>query len=390
MRKEDFTTIEDVCTHYGEDYHNFLGAVVPPIFQNSLFVDPYKGERNGDSDEKRYGYTRISNPNFEVAEEKIAVLEHGEAALCFSSGMAAISTAIFYWIQKDCHVIMIKNVYGPTYGFVDLCAKFGVEITTVTGESIEEFERAIRPNTKLIYLESPSTFTFSLQDLREVAKLAKAYGIGTIVDNSWASPIFQNPLDFGIDMVVHSASKYLGGHSDIIGGVIISKKDIIDIMIGRERALLGGIMDPHQAWLLTRSLRTLPIRMGQHQENGMKMAEFLESHPKVSRVMYPGLKSHPQYDLGKKQLKGYSGLMSFIINGNPDEVITFVNSLEYFQRGPSWGGFESLIAPVGVGINEETAQRTGIPQGLIRISVGLENIDTLINCIDKGLDHIER
>ncbi|NLO82545.1 MAG: PLP-dependent transferase [Clostridiales bacterium] len=388
INREYIRTAQDICTHLGDDYDRFFGAVVPPIFQNSLFVDY---ELSGEEQEGRYNYTRLSNPTIEIAEQKIAALEKGEAALCFSSGMAAISTAIFYWVSTGSHVIMVKNAYSPARNFIELLHdKFGVEFTLVSGEKLEEYERSIRPNTKLIYLETPSSLVFTLQDLESVAKLAKSYGIATIVDNSWATPIFQNPLEFGIDMVVHSASKYLAGHSDIIGGVIVSRKDIIHAIQYGERCLLGGIMDPHQAWLLIRGLRTLPVRMKQHQESALEIAQFLEQHPVVERVLYPGLKSHPQYELGKKQMKGYSGVLGFITKGNPDKVLEFVDSLQYFKKGPSWGGFESLIAPVGVGMDEETSKKTGIPIGTIRISVGLESVDTLIDCLDRGLVNLSK
>jgi cystathionine beta-lyase/cystathionine gamma-synthase len=382
-------TKEDICTHLGDDYERFMGAVVPPIFQNSLFVKPKRKNQQNIDPENTYSYTRVSNPTTEIAEKKVAALEEGEAAKCFGSGMAAISSAIMHFISRDSHIITLRNIYGPTKTFIESYMKrFGVQVTFVSGESIEEFERAVRPNTSLIYLESPVSFVFTMQDLVQVANLAKSKGIATVIDNSWATPLFQNPIRFGIDMVVHTASKYLGGHSDIVAGVIVGKKEDMEQIAHNERALLGGIMDPHQSWLLIRGIRTLPVRIRQHQENTIKVAEFLENHAKVEKVLYPGLKSHPQYELGKSQMTGYSGLMSFIPRGDDAAILDFADSLEYFQIGPSWGGFESLIVPIGVGINDEYSKKSGIPRGLVRIHVGLENSDTLIRDLDRCLNFL--
>jgi cystathionine beta-lyase/cystathionine gamma-synthase len=381
------TSKEDICTHLGDDYSRFMGAIVPPIYQNSLFVQPTEANNIL---EQEYSYTRINNPTTEIAEKKIAALEEGEDAKCFSSGMAAISSAIMHYISKDCHVICVKNVYGPTRDFLEnYLTKFGVETTFVNGEDVDEIERAIRKNTKLIYLESPSSLVFSMQDLEKMAKLAKSYSIGTIIDNSYSTPLFQNPIKYGIDMVIHTASKYLGGHSDIVAGVLISRKEIIESIVYKERALFGGIMDPHQSWLLIRGLRTLPVRVMQHQENAMKVASFLEKHPKVKLVLYPGLKSHPQYELGKKQMSGYTGLMSFVPKGNSEDINKFVGNLRYFQNGCSWGGFESLVVKLGVGKTREELEKMCIPNGLVRIHVGLENVNTLIDDLDRGLSLIK-
>lgn len=378
---------EDICMHLGEDYSRYMGAIVPPIFQNSLFVQPTEVNN---IIEQEYAYTRINNPTTEIAEKKLAALEEGEEAKCFSSGMAAISSAIMFYIEKDCHVICVQNVYGPTRDFLEnYLRKFGVETTFVSGDDIGEVERAIRKNTKLIYLESPSTFVYSMQDLEKVSALAKAFKIATVIDNTYSTPLFQNPLKYGIDMVIHTASKYLGGHSDIVAGAIVGKSETLSQMVEKERALFGGNMDPHQAWLLIRGMRTLPVRIKQHQENGKRIAEFLEGHSRIQRVLYPGLKSHPQYELGKKQMTGYTGLMSFVPKGKTEEIMKFVNNLKFFQMGCSWGGFESLIAPVGVGKSHEENKRNNIPDNLVRIHVGLENVDTLMEDLDRCLGFIK-
>lgn len=374
-------TQEDICTHLGDDYDDFMGAIVPPIFQNSLFTR--KRTDHG------YNYTRVSNPTIEIAEKKIAALEGGQEARCFSSGMAAISAIIMSYIGQGSHIIAPKNIYGPTRYFIETYLnRFGVTTTFVSGEEVEDFERVIRPETSLIYLESPVSNVFDMQDLEGIAKLARAKGIATVVDNTWATPIFQNPLSLGIDVVVHSATKYMGGHSDIVAGVMVGKKELMESITHNERGLFGATMDPHQAWLLIRGLRTLPLRMKQHQASALEIARFLEAHDRVDRVLYPGLESHPQYELGKKQMKGYSGLMGFVPKGNGGDIVRFVKALKCFEEGPSWGGFESLINTPGLGIDEETSKEMGIPQGLVRISIGLENVDTLMEDLDRALNLI--
>ena len=234
-------------------------------------------------------------------------------------------------------------------------------------------------------MESPLSIIFTLQDLRQITSVAKSHGITTVIDNTWATPIFQNPIKFGVDIVLHSASKYLGGHSDILGGVIISSKDIMDKISDCERSLLGGVMDPHQSWLLLRGIRTLPIRMKKHYENALQVAEFLEKNNKVKKVFYPGLKSHPQYELALSQMTGCSGLMSFVLDYGDEQIMRFVKKLKLFFEGPSWGGYECIINTPGVGISKEESIRTGIPKGLVRISIGLDNAEDIIKDISEAL-----
>jgi cystathionine gamma-lyase len=380
---ENYDKPEDICTHLGDDYDRYNGAIVTPLFQNTLFTRKTK--------DHGYRYTRVKNPTIEIAEQKIAALEGGEAALCLSSGMAAISVAVMHCMGKDGHIVCVKSAYPGTRELLnDYLPKFGIAVTYVTGDDAEQIARAIRPDTRLIYLESPSSLVFRLQDLSAVAALAKAHGIATVIDNTWSTPLFQNPLKFGIDIVVHSASKYLGGHSDILGGVIVSNADTIEQIARKERLMFGAVMDPHQAWLLIRSLRTLPVRMERHQANALKVAAFLENHPQVSAVLYPGLRSHPQYELGRRQMTGYSGLMSFIPKCTPEQALEMIHTLRMFEIGPSWGGFESLISCIPV--DGEWADITGLPQGsaLVRISVGLENVDSLIDDLDAGLSRLAK
>lgn len=390
--------LKTVLSHYGEDRKEYNGAVVPPIYQNSLFTfESWEAIEKAFSDPIHSNiYTRGNNPSATIVEKKIAKMAGGEKAKLFASGMGAISSAILHYIKGGDHIITLNNTYGPAGNFIGtyLKNKFGIESTFVSGEEISDFENAIKPNTKLIYLESPTSAVFTLQNIRAVAELAKKHGIKTVIDNTWATPIFQRPLEMGIDMEVHSCSKYFGGHSDLVAGVIIGKEKDIDEIYSNEAALLGAKIAPFEAWLIMRSLRTLPIRMKAHEENAMRVAEFLENHPKISKVNYPGLKSFPQYELGKEQMSGYTGLMSFVINSeNLEEIKAFVNSLEYFSIGVSWGGHESLAyAPAISYLQEMTPEKfkaTGLSLGVIRVSIGLEDAEDLIEDLENALKNIK-
>jgi cystathionine beta-lyase/cystathionine gamma-synthase len=386
---------ETALNHDG--FAKYAGAVVPPIFQNSLFTfeDWDAADKAFDNRRESFIYSRGKNPTVSIVEEKLAVLAGAEKAQLFPSGMAAISAALLHFIKEGSHIIAIKNLYGPAANFISryLATKFNITCTFVGGESVDDFKNAIQSNTSVIYLESPSTAVFSLQDIAAVCSLAKEHNIKTIIDNTWATPVFQQPIGMGVDMEIHSCSKYLGGHSDIVGGVVLGKAADIDSIFSQEYELLGAKTAPFEAWLLLRSLRTLFVRMELHQKNALKVAEFLENHPKIKLVRYPGLKSFPQYELGKKQMKGYSGLMSFQLDTDDlEKVKMFFNSLELFHRGVSWGGFESLVyAPAISYIKElspEQFKNMGISLGDIRISVGLENADDLIEDLKNGLQGI--
>jgi len=380
-----YKTPEDICAHVGDDYPKFNGAIVPPIYQNTLFVQPT--EVNGVTG-REYIYTRVSNPTTDVAERKIAALEGADGALCFSAGMAAISSAIMHFVRAKCHVVLVGTSYGPTMHFIRdyLADRMDVTHTMVVGSNVSEIENAIRPETALIYLESPSSGVFLMQDLEKIAQIAKARNIGTVIDNTYATPLHQQPLSHGIDIVVHTASKYLGGHSDIIAGVLAARREIIESIQSNERELFGSVMDPHQAWLLIRGIRTLPVRLRQHEQSGKKVAAFLEKHPKVLKVFYPGSETYGQKELFERYLSGTNGLLSFVPKGSDAEVAAFMGRLHMFQRGVSWGGFESLVTPIGW---SEEAERYGVPRNLVRIHVGLEDADTLIADLDAALNRIK-
>ena len=381
-----------IVTHHGENPEDQFGAVVPPIYQNSLNVYPtIECYLAGGDDKHPYVYMRSANPTVRLAEEKIAALEKAEDALCFASGMAAISSATLACVRSGDHIVAVRNCYGPQYSFISgYLSRYDISVTFVAGERVEDFIEATQANTRLYYLETPTSINFRLQDLSAIAQYAKAHDIFTLVDNSWASPIYQQPIGLGIDAVVHSASKYLGGHSDIVAGVLCGSREFISRVQGQERSLLGGILHPQQAFLLTRGLRTLPLRMKNHQQSALEVAHFLENHPKVKVVNYPGLESHPQYELGRRQMTGYSGLMSFELKTEDrQQIMAFVNRLEWFQIGCSWGGHESLALTPVLNTPAEALRDTGVSAGLIRISIGHEDAAVLIDDLNCSLDQVK-
>ena len=372
-----YKTPEDICAHLGDEYGRFEGAIVPPIFQNTLFVQPTAVNGIEHTD---YAYSRTANPTVELAERKIVALEGGDGALCFGSGVGAITAAILHFVRAGSHIVMVDSAYGCTLAFVRgyLHDRWGVTYTTVEGSDPEEIRRAIRPETTLMILESPSSLVFRMQDLAAVAAIAKEHGIGTVIDNTYATPLYQHPLAHGIDIVCHTITKYLGGHSDIMGGALVARREIIESIQNNERALIGATMDPHQAWLLTRGMRTMPLRLKQHAESANRIAQYLEQHPKIERVLYPGSATYPQNGLFHRYMTGQNGLMSVVLRGEA-EAKTFLGHLHFFQNGCSWGGFESLAIYVG----NETYR------GLVRLHVGLENADTLISDLAQALETVD-
>lgn len=378
-------------THVGEDPKKYMGAVTPPVFMNSLHVfDTVKDYFDVDIFNDEYYYGRASNPTVTILEKKLAALEHGSRAVVFSAGMAACAAVILAVCKTGSHIICVRESYGPVQHLLDefLHEKMDVEVTYVVGKEVEEFEEAIRPETDMIILESPSTLVCNVVDLQAVAKLARRHGIKTYIDNTYSTPVFQKPLDFGIDIVMHTMTKYIGGHSDLIGGVLISKDDGFMKKIMVQRDWFGGVLGPMEAWLAIRGLRTLDVRMQRHYETGMKVAEFLENHPKVERVFYTGLSSHPQYDLARKQQKGECGLLSIEIKGDTKNVETFVDNLKIFEKGCSWGGFESLAIAFTYNWSEEELRFHGLNRNIVRLHCGLEGTENLIEDLKQALDKI--
>lgn len=375
-----------IAAHHGDTPASWQGAVAPPIYETSLFTFPtfeaaqaaFRGAAGV------YIYTRGWNPTTRLAEEKIAALEDGEACKIFASGMAAVSSALLRFLQQGDHVVAVRSLYSVTYRFLrEFAPRYGISHTLVDGRDLDEIASAIRPNTKILYLESPTSLLFELQDLRACAAVARERGVVTIVDNSWATPIFQRPIALGIDIVVHSASKYLSGHSDVVAGALIASQKVVDNIAHYEHAILGGNIGPFEAWLLVRGLRTLPVRMPAHQAAATLVARFLEAHPRVRAVHYPGLESHPQHALGQRQMSGCSGLLSLELDADLDGVRAFTNALRVFAIGVSWGGYESLVLPIAV-TNVEMKER-GYPLSLVRLYVGLEEPEVLVDDLEQAL-----
>lgn len=368
---------EDICAYYGEDYTQHFGAMSPPIYQTSLFL-------NGNP----YTYSRVSNPTLEVFEKKVAALEHADLALVYSSGLAAITSAIISNVKAGEHIICVHSVYGPARGFIRWLERFGISCTFVNGEKLSDFKEALTPQTRLIYLESPSSGIFALQDLPAVADFAHAHQCITIIDNTYSTPIFQQPLDFGIDLVVHSASKYFGGHSDAIAGIIAGRGDMMSRISG-ERCMLGNAAPPILAWLLQRGIRTLPIRMKEAFQRALTVAKYLEAHPMVEKVYYPALESHPQHELYLKQMTGCGGLMSFKPRGSFTSRAEMVKNLKIFKQAPSWGGYDSLVYPFGALSKPDDECKAAYDGGVIRLYVGLEDINTLIKDLEQALSVLQ-
>ena len=383
---------EMITSHYGEEYDKYYNAIVPPIFMNSLNVfeeiDDYFNAKV--HDKHTYVYGRVQNPTVRILEDKVAALEHGVAAYAFGSGMAAATTAVLSVVKTGDNIVCLRNAYGPLKNFVEnYCpAHLGTTLTYVKGIEISEFEEAITDSTSLVILESPSSVVFSLQDIEAVCKIAHGHGAKVYIDNSFCTPIFSTPLDLGVDIVMHTTSKYMGGHSDVIGGVLALRDQELANTIVTNRELFGGIMGPMEAWLVLRGLRTLSVRVKAHEETAMKVATYLENHPKVDKVYYPGLKSHPQYDLARKQQKGNTGLMTFEIKGSTEDAKKVVNSLKVFKIGVSWGGFESLACMPHMRQSEQACEWLGGKQNLIRIHCGLEDVDALIADLEQALANI--
>lgn len=369
---------EDICAHLGDDYDQFMGAIVPPLFQNTLFTR--KTQNHG------YRYSRITNPTTDILHEKMAALEHAEAALAFSSGMGAISATLVSLLKAGDHAIVLQCAYNPVCRFfTETLSRFGVTVTFIQHGTVEELQEALRPETKLIYFETPSSNIFRIVDIRAITAFARAHGLTTVVDNTCATPLYQNPIDLGVDFVVHSATKYLGGHSDVTAGVVMGPKAHLDAMLEGERGLFGAAIDPFAAWLLIRSLRTFEVRMRRHSENAMAVARLLESSGKVKKVYYPGLESHEGHELARTQMSGFSGTMSFVLDVDDERAMRFAKELPIFQEGPSWGGFESVLNTPGLFANDAVREFECVPKGLIRISVGLESQESLLEAFDSSL-----
>lgn len=378
-----------ITSHYGEEFEHYYNAVVPPIFMNSLNVfetvdDYYDSDK---TDKHVYCYGRVQNPTVRILEDKAAALEQGTGALAFASGMAAATTAVLTVCKAKSHVVCIRSAYGPLKTFLNKYCRehLDMSVTYVKGDDTEEFEHAVTDQTDLIILESPSSVVLSLQDIHAVSEIAKKHHAYVYIDNSFCTPIYQKPLLLGADIVMHTASKYMGGHSDIIGGVLAVKDEELMARLRQQRELFGGIIGPMEAWLIIRGLRTMEVRVERHQATAMEIAEFLESHPKVRKVYYPGLLSHPQHELMKRQQGGNTGLLSFEIKGSVEQAKEVAQRLKIFKIGVSWGGFESLVCMPHARQDAESCRFLGADQNVLRIHCGLEGAEVLKADLENAL-----
>jgi len=378
--------ISYIINHLGEERGKYFNAITPPVFQTSNFAFKDVDElRKSISDEKNsFIYSRGNNPTLDILCKKLAALEDTEEALAFSSGMAAISSAIISFVNAGDHIVSVRNNYSWTNMLMTkFLPRFGIETTFVDGTNAENFRNAIRKNTKIIYLESPNSLTFELQDIEAVAKIAKKAGITTLIDNSYSSPLTQSPAALGIDVVLHSASKYLGGHSDIVAGVVCASSENIKRIFDNEYMGLGGIISPFNAWLMLRGLRTLQARIDKISETTCTVLNYLETNPKVSEVLHPLSKNHPQYDLAVKQMVKPTGLFSVrLATTEKNKIEKFVNSLRQFIIGVSWGGHESLVFPALAFDDKRTKE--GYSNNLIRFYIGLDEAESLIRDLDQA------
>jgi cystathionine beta-lyase/cystathionine gamma-synthase len=360
-----------------------------PIVQTSLFSFPTLGaliEALG-AEHRHHVYTRGQNPTVEAVERKLAALERGEACKCFASGMAAISAVMLGLLEAGDHVLFVNQVYGPALELAEHLRRFGIEHDVVLELSPAAVAAAMRPNTRLVWLESPGTMLFRVLDIATVAAVAHERGALTCVDNSWATPLCQKPLTLGADIVVHSATKYLGGHSDVVAGALVTSAPRMEEIFYRAYLLNGGVLAPFDAWLLLRGLRTLPARLRQHEADALEVARFLGVHPAVRRVFHPAMSG--DRDLVDRQLAGCSGLLSFELERDDfASVARMVDSLRHFRIGVSWGGVESLVLSPNHGDNADRLRAQGIPPGLVRLSVGLEGADLLIDDLSAALQAV--
>jgi methionine-gamma-lyase len=386
---------ESKVVHAGITENEYL-SVTPPIYQTSTFKfhNATHGAKLFANEEEGFIYTRLGNPTIKALEDSIASLEQGYGGLACASGMAAIDTVFTALLKNGDHVICSESVYGPTTTILaSVFAKFGVE-TTFTDTSItSNIEKSFKENTKVVYIETPGNPTMCITDIAEAARLAHSHGCKLIVDNTFMSPVLQKPLTLGADVVLHSLTKFLNGHADVVGGVIVAKEKEDFEHIKKILILIGGIINPFNAFLVHRGIKTLAIRMKKHSENAIKIAEYLEKHPKVEWVRYPGLKSHPQYEVGLKQTSAPGGMISFELKDGIEAGRTVMDNVHLCTLAVSLGGVETLIehpaSMTHAGMDKSLRLQANITDGLVRISVGIENADELIADLDQAMAKIK-
>ncbi|MED3622757.1 methionine gamma-lyase [Neobacillus thermocopriae] len=393
--KKKSVRFETEVIHAGYDSSFHQGSLVPPLYQTSTFTftTAEQGEKRFAGLEDGYIYSRLGNPTVKILEERVAALENGEAALAFSSGMAAVSAVLFTLTKTGDHILCSPGVYGCTFGFLQLLKeKYEISHDFSQMDSVETLEKEILPNTACIYIETPINPTMKLVDLQMVAKVAKEKGIPVVVDNTFCSPYLQNPISFGCDIVIHSATKYIGGHGDVIAGLVVGNKEFINRVARTTQKDIGGIISPFDAWLLLRGLKTLPVRMDRHSENASQLFQFLKKHPKVDSIYYPGDPDHADYQIMKKQMKQPGGLLSFSIKGTKQTAQRFMNQLKLIKVAVSLGDAETLIqhpaTMTHAVVPEEERRNMGFDDTLLRLSVGLEAWEDLKDDLEQALEKI--
>jgi cystathionine gamma-synthase/cystathionine gamma-lyase len=374
---------ETRAIHDGQESDRQTGAVTVPIYLTSTYQQDGIGQHRG------YEYSRTGNPTRTALETALASIENGKYGLAFASGLAATTTVLSLLKNGD-HLLAGDDLYGGTYRLLEkVVSNWGVTTTYVDIENPAKFEDAIRPNTRLIWIETPTNPLLKLIDIEAIATIARKHNLILVVDNTFASPYFQRPLDLGADIVVHSTTKYLGGHSDIIGGAIVTSDESLYESLKFYQNAIGAVPSPFDSWLVLRGLKTLAVRMREHEKNALFLAYFLANHPKIDRVYYPGLPSHPQYSLAQKQMSGFGGMVSIQLKGGVAEVETFTSRLQLFFLAESLGGVESLICyptlMTHAALPEEERIKRGITSSLLRLSIGIENKNDLKQDLENAL-----
>ena len=383
MKLPDAAHFSTICIHAGQEPDPSTGAIITPLFQTSTYVQDELGRHKG------YEYARTQNPTRFALEKNIAAIENGRAGFAFASGMAAIG-AVATLLKSGDHVVVTANTYGGTFRLFDkVLTRYQLEFSYVDTSEPELIEQAIRPNTKLLFVETPTNPVMKLTDLGRAAEIAHARNVKVVVDNTFASPYVQRPIELGADLVVHSTTKYLNGHSDSIGGIVVAVRDDDIEWLRFIQNTEGAILSPMDSWLVLRGTKTLAVRMAQHNRNGLAIAEFLAGHPKVRSVMYPGLPSHPQHELAKRQMNGFGGMLSFDV-GNFEAARRVLNRVRLMALAESLGGVETLIGhPASMthaSVPPERRAAIGLTDSLIRISVGIEDAEDLIADLTQALD----
>ncbi len=377
---------ETLAIHAGERPDKAFGAVSVPIYQTSTFVVEDIGKTKG------YDYSRTANPTRKVLEDTIARLEGGKAGFAFATGMAAEATVI-HLLKSGDHVISGDDIYGGTYRlFQGVMDNFGLEFTFLRMDSRQAIEGAIKPNTRMLWLETPSNPLLNITDIEMVVDIARRYHLITVMDNTFATPYFLRPIEYGVDLVVHSTTKYLNGHCDVVGGAVVTSTGELTRRVQFLLNALGTCASPFDCWLVLRGLETLAVRMGRHEENAMAVAGYLQGQPGIARVLYPGLDSHPGHDIARKQMSGYGGVVSFELKGGYKAAADFLRRVKVFSLAESLGGVTSLAEHPATmshaSMPADHRERAGITDGLVRLSVGLENIDDLKDDLGQALERL--